>query len=153
MLRKAVFDDTSLITLFNSNHTCKIHATNGNICPETGAARKMTIKKKMSLAMFCSAKVDNTRTIPMNMHLFSDAPVELMPEELSFINRCSKFDKKEPCLSNMYEVVRTWDVQVMFSYAAGAIAPKEKKRRRKKGQNTAAKKAKPYEGWEWYNLN
>mmetsp|Transcript_31871 Transcript_31871/g.47790 ORF Transcript_31871/g.47790 Transcript_31871/m.47790 type:complete len:80 (-) Transcript_31871:302-541(-) len=75
------------------------------------------------------------------MHLFSDAHVELMPVELSFVNQCSKFGNK-PCLSNMYEVVRTWNVPVMFSYAAGAVAPKEKKRRRKNGQNTTAKKAK-----------
>ncbi len=144
VLRKASFDDTSLITVFNSNHSCRIHVTCGNLCPETGNSRKIAIKKKMSLAMFGSAKVENTRTIPMNMHLFSDAPVELMPVELSFINRCSKFDKKNPCLSNMYEVVRNWNVTVMFSYAAGAVAPKEKKRRRKKGENAAAKKARLY---------
>jgi len=140
-LRKAAFDDTSLITLFNSNHTCKVHVRN-NLCPETYAVRKKSVKTKMTVAMFGSDKItESTRTIPMNMHLFSDAPVELMPAELSFVNKCSKFGNK-PCLSNMYEVVRTWNVPVMFSYAAGAVAPKEKKRRRKNGQNTTAKKAK-----------
>jgi len=139
-LRKAAFDDTSLITLFNSNHTCKVHVRD-NLCPETYAVRKKSVKTKMTVAMFGSDKIaDSTRTIPMNMHLFSDAPVELMPAELSFVNQCSKFGNK-PCLSNMYEVVRTWNVPVMFSYAAGAVAPKEKKRRRKNVQNVNAKKA------------
>jgi Leucine-rich repeat (LRR) protein len=141
VLREVVFDDTSLITLYNSNHTCKIHVS-GNLSPETGKSRKITVKKKMSVAMFGSMKVpENTGTIPMNMHLFSDAPVELMPVELSFINKCSKFENKQPCLSNMYEVVRHWNVAVMFSYAAGAVAPKEKKRRRKQEPNTTSKKA------------
>lgn len=140
LLKKAVYNDTSLITLFNSNHTCKIHASH-NLCPETNKKLKTTIKNKMTSAMFGSYKVTDTRTIPMNMHLFADAPVELMPVELSFINRCSKFENK-PCLSNMFEVVRTWNVQVMFGYSAGAVAPVEKKRRRKNGTNTIAKKAK-----------
>ena len=81
----------------------------------------------------------------MNMNLFADAPVELMAAELSFINQCSKFGYKpfKPCLSNMYEVVINWNVQVMFGYAAGAVAPVEKKKRpRKNGNNTAARKAK-----------
>eukprot|EP00984_Skeletonema_dohrnii_P013007 scaffold5354_cov67-Skeletonema_dohrnii-CCMP3373.AAC.1 len=49
VLRKAAFDDTSLITLFNSNHTCKVHVRN-NLCPETYAVRKKSIKKKMTVA-------------------------------------------------------------------------------------------------------
>jgi len=145
VLRMVVFDDTSLITLYNSNHTCKIYVS-GHITPETTGSRKNTVKKKMSLAMFGSVKVpDNTGTITMNMHLFSDAPVELMPVELSFINKCSKFVEygdKKPCLSNMYEVVRNWNVTAMFSYAAGAVAPTEKKKRKMKGGNSTAKKAK-----------
>jgi Ran GTPase-activating protein (RanGAP) involved in mRNA processing and transport len=149
-LRKTVFNDTTLITLFNSNHTCKIQGL-GIISSENSSNFKNTIKRKMSTAMFgCfthgkDSKVTDTRTIAMNMHLFADCPVELMPVELSFINRCSNFnDTKKPCLSNMYEVVRNWDVPVMFAYAVGAVAPPEKKRRRKRGgrTNITAKKAK-----------
>lgn len=150
VLRKAFFNDTSLTTLFNSNHTCKVQGL-GHISAENSTNFRNTIKKKMSTAMFgCfthgkDSKVTDTRTVAMNMHLFADCPVELMPVELSFINRCSNFnDTKKPCLSNMYEVVRNWDVPVMFAYAVGAVAPPEKKRRRKRGgrTNIIAKKAK-----------
>eukprot|EP00985_Skeletonema_marinoi_P025742 scaffold19197_cov73-Skeletonema_marinoi.AAC.2 len=56
LLRKAAFDDTNLITLFNSNHTCKVYVRN-NLCPETYAAMKKSIKTKIAAQCLVATKL------------------------------------------------------------------------------------------------
>ena len=134
LIHNAVFDTTSLDTIANSNHTCKLILTVGkfrNDITNEDELRKinsldvsegMKIRYKVVLAMF------TLKQIEFDPSMFNDIPLELMPYALSMahqeigfrgfgrgIMKRQKREKKqnswqniEPTLNRLHSVFTEW---------------------------------------------
>ena len=126
-LRKAEFDDTSLNSAADSNHTCCIIYPSGgdeikgldtsemNGDPDTSVAfDPMNVRQKKIYSVLSSRNRECS-----NVGHFDEVPVEFLPDMLSSIQRYSNYHVPEntPCqdswhvtpLSIMFEICRHWD--------------------------------------------
>jgi len=127
-LRKAEFDDTSLNTAFNSNHTCNINypldrdvregldvsEMNGDIlCTEAFDSRSVRRKKIYSILSTRNRDCSNVGNFD------DDMPVELLPHMLHSIHRFSNYRDGGADISQVrghvhplslvYEICRHWE--------------------------------------------
>jgi len=123
-LGKAIFDDTSLNSAADSNHSCCIYQErdgldrfeiNGKPYGENPLPNPVYVRQKKIYSILSSRNRDCSNVD----HFDEDMSVELLPDMLTSIQRCSNYHEAEDGppksqddvipLSIMYEVLQKWD--------------------------------------------
>ena len=133
LIKNAVFDTTSLETIANSNHTCKLILTDKkfrNDITHEDEMKKINsldasvgtkIRYKVVLALFTLEQVE------FNPRLFDDVPLELMPrlleiaqQELGFggfgtgvVDKNPKKISSKHALRRVYQVFTEWNIPLL----------------------------------------
>ena len=124
-LSNAIYDSTSLNSLADCNHTCKIDVVDFGDIPENEPGITPKVNKARKIYHLLSTR--NGERI--NVHHFNlefdnddgDDSLVLVPQILDSVKHYSRVRRMNhvPCLSIMYEILRSWKMPELYENRVG----------------------------------